>query len=56
MAVSDCTKEAIYLSILFKEISGTNIVVKIFCDKQGAMKLYVNPVQHKRPISSKVST
>jgi len=48
MALSDCTKEAIYVSGLFKEISGTKIVVKIFCDNQGATKLSVNPVLHKR--------
>lgn len=48
MALSEATKEAIYLRNLLCEISGSLDCITIFNDNQGAQKLCSNPVFHDR--------
>lgn len=49
MALSDATKECIYLSKLFSELWDNNIKqVRILTDNRGSIKLAENPVFHKR--------
>ena len=48
MALSDCTKEALYMSRLLKELCDETSVTEIFCDNRGAIELSINPVYRKR--------
>jgi len=48
MAISDAAKEAVNLKLFRKETLGTQDVVVIFNDNQGAGDLTRNPVFHNR--------
>lgn len=48
MAISEASKEAIYLKSLLQELMGVNGCVTLYNDNMGAQKLAVNPVFHKR--------
>lgn len=48
MAMSEASKEAIYLLNFYNEIIGNLNCIKLFNDSQSAQKLSVNPVFHKR--------
>jgi len=48
MALSDCTKEALYMSRLYKQLMNVPCVIEIFCDNRGAIELSMNPLYHKR--------
>ncbi|KAH8241720.1 hypothetical protein KR032_007137 [Drosophila birchii] len=48
MAISDAAKEAVNLKLFLKETLGTQDVVVIFNDNQGAGELTRNPVFHNR--------
>ncbi|XP_026475639.1 uncharacterized protein LOC113380719 [Ctenocephalides felis] len=48
MAISDASKEAIYLKNLLMELTDVNESVRIYNDNKSAQKLSYNPVFHKR--------
>lgn len=47
MALSEATKEAIYLKNLLDELTSSCECVKLYSDNQSALKLSSNPVFHK---------
>jgi hypothetical protein len=48
MALSDATKEAIYLRRFLKEVLDIDKQIQIMNDNQGARSLAQNPIQHSR--------
>lgn len=48
VAMSEASKEAIYLRNLFFELTGASQTIVLFNDNMGAQKLSLNPVFHKR--------
>lgn len=48
MAMSEASKEAIYLKNLFFELTGVDQCITLFNDNMGAQKLSMNSVFHKR--------
>jgi hypothetical protein len=49
MALSDATKEALYLRMLLKEFGNiSETATTIYCDNQGAIALANNPSQHRK--------
>lgn len=48
MALSEASKEAIYLKNLISEITGVSKCVRLYNDNQSAQKLAVNPIFHNR--------
>lgn len=48
MALSDSTKEAIFLQELFSELVGNKSPILIYNDNQGAQEIANNPVLHRR--------
>lgn len=48
MAVSEASKEAIYLRNVMAQLTGVIDCITLFNDNQSAIKLSVNPMYHKR--------
>ena len=48
MALTEATKEGIYLRSLLNELGITVQTIKLKCDNQGAQKLARNPTYHNR--------
>jgi hypothetical protein len=48
MALSDATKEAIYLRRFLKDVLDIDKQIQIMNDNQGARSLAQNPIQHSR--------
>lgn len=48
MALSDSTKEAIFLKELFSELMRTEGPIRIYNDNQGAQQIACNPVLHRK--------
>lgn len=48
MAITEATKEAIYLKNFLSELIGYNKTVYLFNDNQSAIALSANPIYHKR--------
>lgn len=48
MALSEASKEAIYLRNILSEITGLNNCVRLYNDNQSARKLSINPMFHNR--------